>query len=354
MFGKYLSTALILGATAFGSTVAQAKTIEATLISGTPAQFRWVRLAVEVFVPTVNKELEGSGFDIKWDVQVGGSLVQVGNELEAVGEGLGHIGTVGAILKPGQLPLATVTYFTPFVTNDPVLITNIVNKLYDTNPKMHVEWAENGLVRLGGTISMDDYLLITKFPVNSIEDLKGKKIGAPGAAVNWLNGTGAIGVGGNIATYYNDVKTGVYDGVVIFASVAVPTKIYEAAPYVTRVGFGSGYAGALAANKKWHDALPDVVKKALKKGADAYEAAYLQDLNKFVAFGTKKMNDEGVKINDPGPAFREKWVGGMENIAQNWAKQIDAKGKAGSEILKAYMDAARQAGAKPVRNWDQK
>ena len=36
-----------------------------------------------------------------------------------------------------------------------------------------------------------------------------------------------------------------------------------------------------------------------------------------------------------------------------WAKALDAQGKPGTEVLKAYMEAMRAAGATPVRNWDQ-
>ena len=59
---------------------------------------------------------------------------------------------------------------------------------------MKAAWEANGLEYLGGAIGIDDYLLMTNFPVNSIADLEGRKIGAPGPAVNWLKGTGAVGV----------------------------------------------------------------------------------------------------------------------------------------------------------------
>ena len=60
--------------------------------------------------------------------------------------------------------------------------------------------------------------------------------------------TGAVGVSGNLTTYYNEIKTGVYDGVIVFASAALPGKLYEVAPYITKIGFGAQYAGGIAAN----------------------------------------------------------------------------------------------------------
>ena len=42
----------------------------------------------------------------------------------------------------------------------------------------------------------------------------------------------------------------------------------------------------------------------------------------------------------------------MPNLAKEWAASMDGKGKPGSKVLAAYMDALRKDGAKPLRNWD--
>ena len=124
-----------------------------------------------------------------------------------------------------------------------------MDKLNDELPAMQSTWLENGIQYLGGPIAIDDYMLMTKFPVKAISDMEGKKIGAPGPAGTWLSGTGAVAVAGDLTTYYNDIKTGVYDGVVSFATAAVPGKLYEVAPYMSKFGFGAQFAGALGANK---------------------------------------------------------------------------------------------------------
>ena len=354
MFVKPLTTAAILAAVAMGSaTAVRAETIDATYVAGHPPVFRWVRLAQEVFMPEVNKQLEGTDYTINWDAQVGGSLAKVGDELEAVEEGLAEVGGISSVFDPAKLSLQNVTYFTPFVSSDPRLVVDVMDKLHASNPKMTTTWEENGLEYLGGPIAIDDYLLMTTFPVNSIADLQGKKIGAPGPAVNWLAGTGAVGVSGNLTTYYNEIKTGVYDGVIVFATAALPGKLHEVAPYITKVGFGAQYAGAIAANKDWYDGLPEVVQNALKSAADTYKAAYLDDLDKAVTAGLETMASQGATVTEVDEAFRKQWADGMDNVAQTWAKQVDSEGKPGTEILGAYLEAVRAAGGKPVRNWDQ-
>jgi TRAP-type C4-dicarboxylate transport system substrate-binding protein len=347
-----VTVGLVTAAVSFTIPAAHSDEISATIVAGHPPVFRWVKHASKTFIPAVNKALEGSGHSITWSEQYGGSLAKVGDELEAVEEGLAEIGLVASLFDPSKLAVQNVTYFTPFVSSDSTAVSELIDGLHKTNPDLRSSWEENGLEYLGGAIGIDDYLLMTNFPITSISDLEGKKIGAPGPAVNWLKGTGAVGVSGNLTTYYNEIKTGVYDGVIVFASAALPGKLYEVAPHITRVGFGAQYAGGLAANKDWYDSQPEAVQKALKSAAEIDRVEYHKDLDASVSKFLEIMKSKGATVTDVDQAFRVKWASGMDNVAKVWAEKLDSEGKPGSAVLKTYMDAMRADGAKPVREWD--
>ncbi len=345
---------LFAGALAIAAAgAAQAETLNVTIVAGHPPVFRWVKHASETFIPAVNAALEGSGHSIEWSEQYGGSLAKVGDELETVEEGLAEIGLVSSLFDPAKLAVQNVTYFTPFVHSDATFVAEWMDELQVSNAAMKTSWEANGLEYLGGAIGIDDYLLMTTFPVNSIADLEGKKIGAPGPAVNWLKGTGAVGVSGNLTTYYNEIKTGVYDGVIVFASAALPGKLHEVAPYITKVGFGAQYAGGLAANKDWFDGLDPAVQTALKDAAKADRVAYHADLDASVTKFLGIMQSQGATVTEVDQAFREQWAAGMDNVAKVWAERLDSEGLDGSGVLKTYLDTMRGAGATPVRNWNQ-
>jgi len=347
-----ITAALMMGAIATAP-LAIAADMNITVVAGHPPAFRWVKHVSKTFIPAVNAAMEGKGTTITWSEQYGGSLAKVGDELEAVEEGLAEIGLVSSLFDPAKLSVQNVTYFTPFVHSDATLIAEWMDELQISNEAMKSSWAENGLEYLGGAIGIDDYLLMTKFPVNSIADLDGKKIGAPGPAVNWLKGTGAVGVSGNLTTYYNEIKTGVYDGVIVFASAALPGKLHEVAPYITKIGFGAQYAGGIAANKEWFDGLSPELQQALKDAAIADRIAYHKDLDASVTKFLGIMQSQGATVTEADQAMREQWAAGMDNVAKLWAEKLDSEGKAGTAVLKSYMDTMRAAGATPVRNWDQ-
>ena len=326
--------------------------INATAVAGHPPVFRWVKMIPEVFVPTVQKELEGSGHSFSVDLQAGGAIAKVGEELETIGEGLAELGTVQALFDPAKLAVQNVTYYTPFVSSDVSQISNIMDRLHKEDARLKEAYTANNIVYLGAPIGIDDYLLMTNFPVNSLEDLKGRKIAAPGAAINWLSGTGAVGVSGNLTTYYNELKTGVYDGVIVFASAAVPGNLYEVAPNVTRFGLGAQFAGVLGANKDWYDGLPEEVQAALHKGADAAKDWYNNDLTSFASKALEIMASNGATVVEASPELRMSWAKGMDKAAKAWAQDLDNKGVKGTEVLSLYMEEMRKAGATPLRDWD--
>ncbi len=349
---RLIATALTAALLAGSAAAVRAETVNITVAAGHPPVLRWVKHTSQTFIPAVNKALEGTDITVNWSEQYGGSLAKVGGVLEAVEEGLAEVGLVSSLFEAAKLSPQNVTYFTPFVSSSPTAIADLIDTMHEENQDLRQSWEDNNLEYLGAAIGIDDYLLMTNFPVNSLDDLRGRKIGAPGPAVNWLEGTGAVGVSGNLTTYYNELQTGVYDGVIVFASAALPSKLYEVAPFITRVGFGAQYAGGIAANKEWFDAQPEALQTALRRGGVAQRKAYHEDLDEAVANAFEVMKANGATITDVSPEFRMKWAAGMENVAKDWAAKLDQEGKQGTKVLKAYMDAMRSAGAKPVRDWD--
>lgn len=342
-----------LVATAFGAAQpAFADDFNATISAGHPPVFRWVRMMPEAFIPTVQAELAKSGHTMSFSEQYGGAIAGVGEELEAAEAGLAELAICSSLFDAAKLPLQNVSYYTPFVSDNPRLVNDLMIDLHRTDDRMIKDFDANNTVFIGGAIGIDDYLLMTNFPVTSLADLEGRKIAAPGPAINWLSGTGAVGVAGNLTTYYNELKSGVYDGVIVFASAALPGKLYEVAPYVTRAGLGAQFAGAVCANKDWYEGLPDAAQTALITGADAAQTWYIDDLETAVETSFKVMAENGATITDLPDDVRAQWAAGMDNAAQTWAKSLDDQGKPGSAILSVYMDAMRAAGATPLRDWD--
>lgn len=333
--------------------IAVAEDIQVRIVSGYPEVFRWVRHAAETFIPAVNAALADTDHQIQWNEHYGGTLARIGDELETTTDGLAQIGLIPSILEPSQLAPQNISYFTPFVSEDLTLVSETMNQMQFENPTMAQAWDQNELQYLGGAIVVDTYVLMTNFPVQSLDDLEGRKLGTPGAVSNWLKGTGAVAVVGNLTTYYNDINAGLYDGAVVFLSAAYPNKLHEVAPYITEVGFGAQFAGGYAAHKPWFDGLPADVQTALFDAAELTRVQYNQELTAQTGAFLDLMLQQGAILSDQGAALGLHWAQQLPQIAADFMQAVSLAGGDGAAVLDAYMGAMKQAGATPLRDWDQ-
>lgn len=348
------AAALALGAGQVLAPAAHAtETIPLTVVAGHPPAFLWVKTLSETFIPGVDRRLKegGDAYRIAWTEAYGGTVAKIGGELEAIEEGIADMGFVGSVFEAAKMPLHNVTYMLPFSTDNLFLVTQTVAGLSKRIPEMDQEWTRNNQMALAGA-ALDSYHLFTNFPVDSIDDLNGRKIAAPGPAANWLKGTGAVAVAGNLQTYYNDIKTGVFEGTLTFATAAAAAKLQEVAPYVTKVNIGAQFAGAITINADvWAD-LPQPVKDAILAEAALYSDTFAKAQAARVNASFKAMADGGATITELSPAERKRWADALPNVAKEWAADLEAKGVPGQAVMTGYLDGLRAAGVTLPRNWD--
>ena len=347
------SRTLLLAALALAATGAQAQQlITLTATAGHPPVFLWVKTMDEVFIPEVDKRLAAGGnkFKIEWTKAWGGTLIKLGSESKGVADGIADVGLISTLFEAAKFPMQNVSYFTPFGTEDVGTISRTVAELQNSIPAMADAWNKSGLTYLNG-MALDSYHVWTKFPITRIEDLQGKKLSAPGPAANWVRGTGAVAVAGTLNSYYEDIKSGVSDGAVVFSTGAWGAKLHEVAPFVTKVNFGSMFSGGIAVNKARFDKLPPEVQKALRDAADEWAAQYARAQTVAANTVLQSMAGAGAKISELSPAERKRWADALSPIGKTWSADVVSKGGPGPEVLKGYMDALKRSGTALPRDW---
>lgn len=328
---------------------AQAETFELTIASSHATTIPWVAPLQTIIVAKTNERLEAMGSEnrINWTEAYAGSLYGFGDTLEAVGEGITDAGWVGTLWEESKMPYQNVTYYAPFATDDVRLIIDTVNRLHAELPFMTEAWEEQNTVFLGAT-GADTYHLYTNFPVKSVEDLKGRKILAPGTSAAWMTAVGSVPVDGALTTYYNQIETGVADGVLSIVSGAGPLKIAEVAPHVTLVGIGGNMIGGFAINKDTWDGLPPDVQQVLRELGQEYSAENARIVEeRYQMFIDAYKADPAVTLTEFSDEERRKWAAMLPDLAGDWAKDFPH----GAELVTAYMQAIRDAGGTPLRDW---
>ena len=332
---------------------AQAKTYKLTAAAGHPPIFLWVTLTRDFFIPEVDRLLAEAGAKDKivWNQAYGGTVAKIGGVLEAVEEGIVDVGFVGTIFEAPKMPLHNVSYMTPFGSGDIFKVVDTMAELQKKIPAVANEWTKYNQVYLGG-VGLDTYGILTNFPVNTVDDINGHKIAAPGPSANWIKGTGAVAVAANLNTYYNGIKTGVFEGTLTFMTAGAAIKVHEVAPYICMVNFGAQFAGGLSINKDVFDSFPEYMQKIFLDVGAQYADKLAQAQADRAAGAMKAMEEAGAKVIYLSDAERKRWAEKLPNIPMDWAKSMEEKGMPGKAVLKGYLDGLRQRGTVLVRDWD--
>ena len=325
--------------------------ITINIASSHPTANIWVWAMKNVFQPEVDRLLKerGNKYAVTWREAYGGTLYKFTDTRAAVSDGIADIGMVGTVWEGAAMPLQNVTYFTPFATDNHELLIDIFDKLTATVPELKKGWDANNMVYLSSLIT-DSYDIYANFPVARLEDLQNRRINAPGTSANWLQGTGSTPVDGALTTYYTNIQTGVTQGALSFASGIQPTRVYEVAPHLTRVGIGAMYFGGVAANKSFFGKLPKEVQDVVLEAGRTTSKRHGQYVTERSTAALTEMKAAGLKVAELPEAEKARWVKTLPNIVEPWLK---ANGEPAKVVLKAYFAELRARGVKPLRNWDE-
>ena len=336
-----------------GSPASSQETLNLTIAAGHPEVFLWVKHMKETFIPVLTEELAKTGeVTINWTEGYGGTIVKLGSEVDAFQQGIMDVGMMSGVFAPAQMGLLNLTYAMPFGPADPRLVTEAVEAaLTETEGALAALEEATGVVYIGGGIAIDDYNIAAAKELAKIADMEGVKIGGAGPNLAWLAGTGAVGVQGSYVTFYNDIKTGVYDGAIGWMTANGPAKLHEVAPNFNVVNFGAMYIGGMGVAKPVWDTFSDSTKEAFRTAAAAYTEAYFKEQDARYESAKKTMLENGGKMVEFDAAERETWIKQLPNPTTAWIAAADARGEPAKAVLQAYSDKLKAGGFTFVRDY---
>ncbi len=329
------------------------ETIKAVVIDGYPARALWVKEFSNFFIPEVDKRLAASGnYQMDWQESYGGSIVKPKGVLEGVRLGLGDIGIVTTIFHSSKLPSQAISAVTPFIAPDSRAVAKAVDEIAREFPAMQNEFAKQNQVYLATGVVLDTYQIFSKNPISSLKDLEGGKVAGAGMNLRYLEGIkDAAGVRGGLTNFYNMLQTGLVDHAMLWPEAAKTFKIAEVAPHMLQVDIGAVNSKTVTVNLDYWNTLPEEVQGVLKEVAVAYRDHVAGLAMSRADASRKAFTDAGGTIVVVDAAEREAWAAAIPDIAAEWAANLDSRGEAGSDMLKAYLGKLEAAGFVGIRDW---
>jgi TRAP-type C4-dicarboxylate transport system substrate-binding protein len=198
------------------------------------------------------------------------------------------------------------------------------------------EFAPNG-VRLLFTIVLPPYQIITRKPFSSLKEVEGMKIRASGSAKELVvKKLKAIPVLMPTPDVYESLSRGTIDGVLFPFNSLVPYEIHKLSKTGT-IGenFGTFVANWVISEKRFQS-LPAGVQQDLTAMGEQITRSTCAQVEKDEAGDIEKVKAAGVKLTPLSPADHATAAAVLQDVAKDWADNLDKRGKSGTEVLNAF------------------
>ena len=147
------------------------------------------------------------------------------------------------------------------------------------------------------------------------------------------------------------MKTGVADGAVTILSGAYPFRLHEVAQYVTLVGIGAQFVGALAINLEVWNHLTQPVQDVFLEVARDYSRLSAEAANQRYVEALEALQNEGAILYTLPLVEKEKWMKSLPPLALNWVDRLEARNLPARLVLKQLMLGLKARGIRPVNSW---
>jgi C4-dicarboxylate-binding protein DctP len=313
----------------------------------------WTLVFVEYFIPEVDRRLaENGNYKIHWNKAFGGTIAKTRGVLDSLEHDLADIGIITTPYHPDKVPFHNLPYATPLVTSDIGLVARTMSDLIKKYPVLSEQWAKHRLVFLTTAGSVDTYQVFTNYRVETLKDFDGRKIAGVGLNLRLLTGLNAAPVNSGISDWYNNLATGLVDGIIGWIEGSIAYRLYEVAPHMVDVRLGAVATKAIVVNDRTWAKLPEEVRQILFETAEDYRDELARETDRRAAASRVRYVEEGGSILVLTDEQRRVWAMGLPNIAEDWADDMEERGMPGRAILKDYMDIMRANDQPIMRHWD--
>jgi len=289
--------------------------------------------ALSAGIESIKADLEKAGAgDFELKINYGDALGPRKQNPENIKVGAFEAGQLCAGYYPNKIPLLTVLELPFLAPRDLQQRANVEMEVLK-HPAVVAEMATRWNMRFFGPSFLPAYEFMGNKRIETTADMKGVKMRISGLNAKALKVFGAVPTMVTAPDGYNALSRGTIDSFGFPYSYAFGAyKLYEVSKYVTE-GLGmSGFMCLQTVNIDAWNASPKAVQAALPaaqlKAIAALITSYNEADKKWIPLFHEKL--EVVTVD---PSVRAELAAGAGEIYAEWAKEQDAKGRPGTELL---------------------
>jgi TRAP-type C4-dicarboxylate transport system substrate-binding protein len=196
-------------------------------------------------------------------------------------------------------------------------------------PEMAAEYKAVKILAWSGGAN---YQIISRKPINKIENLKGLRIRATGDMLTIMKNFGAEGLSPATSEVYVSLQKGILDGGLLPLESLKTRRFAEVAKYCSLLNFYKIHTGSRAMNLSTWNKLPDDIKKVFENNIEFWGVETDKMFAKLDKEAMDYAKNNGVKFITLSKEDMAKFNNAVKALAQQEEKKLDAKGLPGSKI----------------------
>lgn len=192
------------------------------------------------YVPFIKQMEADTSGALKFRLFLGGSLLDSRGTLPGVRDGVVDGGFVVLSFHPAEFPHTSIFTDLAMVGTDSLTAAAAVTETVLLHCKpCDAELKKQNMV-FYGAYATSSYNIMSRTPVNSLDDLKGKKVRSFGGAIDrFLRDLGAVAVNIDATAAYEGMSKATLDAVMLPVADYGAYNLWDVAPYVTLLQVGS-------------------------------------------------------------------------------------------------------------------
>lgn len=298
----------------------------------------------------VNKRTNGA---VKIQEFHAGSLGGTAEQLDLAAKGTVDVVNTNQMYTIGKTPIAQFEYSIPFPPPNPEMIYKAKKQLRSEFP-VFGEVLEKLGAKYVANIPVAPYSILSKSPIKTLDDFKGKKIGVIGTYFGkWVEVTGAVPVVAAMPDRYQMLQSGLLDIDLLFATEQFQMKHHEVTKNFTDIGIGTfGPVDLIMNLKTWNGLSPELQKIIMDAADEAALRAVTQTMPAEIKKARDAMKAAGVAFFELSDADKVKWAAGIPDTAAQFATDAVKAGYTQAwDFVKRYQDIIEQMGYKWPRRY---
>lgn len=306
-----------------------------------PSTHQFHTEAIEPWAELVEERTDGK---VKVNIYNSGALGTLSTAYEDIQGAVYDIGYVSPSLHPDTELFPLSIGDLPFGLSDPFDSTEVLTPFLET----YMADALEDVVPLGVSAT-DSYQLYSKEPVETVEDVQNRKIIASGyQRVQLLGLWDAVPVTLGLEEIYTSLDRNTVNQATYTSIGAVGLKLYEVAPYMTKIDMGNTTLFFLM-NERTFEGLPDDIRTLFKEelapalvklNSELYGGASAEAVDVY----SERVMGKGGKVIEPDEEALAEFKKPAKAVWEDWAVLAEEKGFDGSEMLEFYRESLVEAG----------